>query len=97
MTFNTETAKEAGKISKRGSDSQLKELREVYSKILDENTDNIQTWLKEVAETDPAKALDLLLKIGSFVIPKPRTIELKQNIVEQEPTQITFFKTYDED
>ena len=84
MAFDTETGKEAGKKSKRGQDTQLKELRECYSEILENNKGNIQEWIDKVAETDPAKALELILKL-----------ELKQNIVEQEPTQITFFKTYD--
>ena len=94
MAFDTETGKEAGKKSKRGQDTQLKDLRECYSEILENNKGNIQEWIDKVAETDPAKALELILKLGSYVIPKPRTIELKQNTTEQKPTQITFFKTY---
>jgi len=79
MGFNSETAKEAGKKSKRGSDTNLKELRGVYSDILEANTDNIQSWFEKVAEDNPAKALELMLKLSSFIIPKPRSVEVKDS------------------
>ena len=76
MAFNSETGAIAGSKSKRGTDNQLREIREVYFNLLEDNTDNIQKWLNEVAEQDPAKALELLLKISSFVIPKPKTVQI---------------------
>lgn len=82
MAFDKETGKKAGKMSKRGADTQLKELRSFYSNLLENNQDNIQNWFNEVAKNDPAKALDLILKLSSFIIPKPRTIEFKNSIEE---------------
>jgi hypothetical protein len=76
MAFNSESGAIAGSKSKRGADNQLREIREVYFNLLEDNSDNIQKWLNEVAEQDPAKALELLLKISSFVIPKPKTIQI---------------------
>jgi len=80
MAFDNETGKKAGKLSKRGADTQLKELRDFYSNLLENNQDNIQNWFDAVAKKDPAKALELILKLSSFIIPKPRTIELKNSI-----------------
>ena len=76
MAFNSETGAIAGSKSKRGTDNNLREVREVYLNLLEANTDNIQRWLNEVAEDDPAKALELLLKISAFVIPKPKTVQI---------------------
>ena len=76
MGFDSKTAAEAGKKSKRPKDIQLKELRKGFADILSNNKCNVNKWLDEVAKEDPAKALELLLKIGSFIIPKPRSIEL---------------------
>ena len=76
MAFNSESGAIAGSKSKRGADNQLREIREVYFNLLEDNSDNIQKWLNEVAEQDPAKALELLLKISSFVVPKPKTIQI---------------------
>jgi hypothetical protein len=83
MAFDKETGKEAGKKSKRGKDTKLEEIREVYCDILENNKNNIQKWFDEVAAKDPEKALDLMLKLGSYVIAKPRSLEIKPPFVEQ--------------
>ncbi len=85
MPFNKDTAKEAGRISKRGSDNQLKELREAYSNLLESNSQNIQTWLDRVAKDNPAKALELFIKMGAFVMPKLKSVEVIDNTPKENP------------
>lgn len=80
MAFNSKTGKKAGRKSKRTKDQQVKELREKFCQLLMDNEENIQRWIDEVAEDDPAKAMDLFLKMSSFVLPKPRSIELSGSI-----------------
>lgn len=82
MGFTSATAKAAGKKSKRSTDSQIKEIRKLYSNTLLNNTHKTQQLFDEVAKEDPAKALEILLKLGSFVIPKPRTLSEKELIRE---------------
>ena len=79
MAFTKETATEAGKKSKRGQDKQMKEARDVFKEVLSDNKENVQVWLDEVAKDNPGKALELLLKLGSFVIPKPKFVEIQNN------------------
>jgi len=87
MGFDKETASLAGKKSKRGQDNNLKEIRETFRNILENNQPNIQNWLEEVAKNDPAKALDLLLKMSSFVVSKPRSVELEVDISKDYKTK----------
>jgi len=47
-----------------------------YMELLEGNLDNIQVWLNHVAENDPAKALDFLLRLSPFVIPKKSETDL---------------------
>lgn len=47
-----------------------KEIKEAYLQLISGNLDSIQEWLDRVAVTDPAKAMELLLKLSPFVIPK---------------------------
>ena len=75
MAFNKETGSSAGKKSKRGSSKEVKEIREVFSELLNDNKDKLQGWIDEVGETDPAKAIDLLIKLTSFVLPKFRQVD----------------------
>ncbi len=79
MGFNKETAAEAGKISKRGSDKQIEAIRGKFNEILEDNINNVNSWLQQVAEHDPAKALDLLLKMSNMVVPKLRPVEVEQD------------------
>jgi len=72
MPFTKETASKAGKKSKRPKDGLISEIRENYLEILKNNQEKFQALLDRVSKEDPAKALEILLKLGSFVIPKPR-------------------------
>jgi hypothetical protein len=57
------------------------EFRETVRKLLDDNADNVGTWIAQVAEghgenkADPAKALDLLTKLAEFAAPKLGRVE----------------------
>ena len=58
-----------------------REFRETVRKLLDENADNVGTWITQVAQghgenkADPAKALDLLAKLAEFAAPKLGRVE----------------------
>lgn len=58
-----------------------RDFRETVRKLLDDNADNVGTWITQVAEghgenkADPAKALDLLAKLAEFAAPKLGRVE----------------------
>jgi hypothetical protein len=45
-------------------------IKEAYTDLLEGNLPNIQRWLNQVASEDPARALDFLMKLSPFVVPK---------------------------
>ena len=47
-----------------------KEIREAYQKLTEDNLDNMSTWLSQIAGDDPAKAMDLMLRLSEYIIPK---------------------------
>ena len=47
-----------------------KEIREAYQNLVEMNLDNMTMWLQEVAMVDPEKAMDLMLKLSEYIIPK---------------------------
>jgi hypothetical protein len=57
------------------------EFRETVRKLLEDNSENVATWLEQVAtgghgaNPDPAKALDLLAKLAEFAAPKLGRVE----------------------
>jgi hypothetical protein len=82
MPFTKESATKGGKASKRGKSKTTIEIRNTFTSILADNETNIQSWLDKTAEKEPAKALDLILKIAGFVISKPKA-EATKEIREQ--------------
>lgn len=52
------------------------EVKDAYLALIQGNLPQIQAWLDRVAERDPARAIDLLLRISPFVIPKKQEMDL---------------------
>ena len=46
------------------------EIREAYQKLVEDNLTNMTKWLGDVAMENPEKAMDLMLKLSEYMIPK---------------------------
>lgn len=46
------------------------EIREAYQKLVEDNLANMTKWLGEVAMENPEKAMELMLKLSEYMIPK---------------------------
>ena len=60
------------------------EVKEVFADLLRENADNLHKWLQRTAEKNPAKALELVLKLAEFYVAKPHRITISPD-EENEP------------
>jgi hypothetical protein len=69
-----------------------KEIKERYTQLIQGNLDSIQGWLNKTAAVDPAKALDFLIKLSPFVIPK----QVQQDISFDSPINIIIPKNPNE-
>ena len=47
-----------------------KEIREAYQKLVEDNLTNMTEWLTQVAAENPEKAMELMLKLSEYMIPK---------------------------
>ena len=47
-----------------------KAVREAYQKLTEDNLDNMSIWLSQIASEDPSKAMDLMLRLSEYIIPK---------------------------
>ena len=45
-------------------------IKEAYQKLVEGNLDNMTEWLGEVADENPKEAMDLMLKLSEYIIPK---------------------------
>lgn len=46
------------------------EIREAYQKLVEDNLTNMTEWLTQVAADNPEKAMELMLKLSEYMIPK---------------------------
>lgn len=46
------------------------DIKEAYKKLIEDNLDNLTSWLEKIAEKDPEKAIRILTELSEYVIPK---------------------------
>ena len=63
-------------------------LREAFTELLEGNMCRVQELFDKVAEKNPQKALELLLKLSEFAIPKLRAIEVNNESEENVHTSL---------
>ena len=75
----------------RGSQNkETKQIREALNTILTNNLDDIDTKLKEVAENNPAKYIELLLRICEYSISKIQSTQIVENQQDSTTYRISF-------
>jgi DNA-binding MurR/RpiR family transcriptional regulator len=55
------------------------EIRDAYKKLLEDNLDNMSLWLAQIAADDPNKAVDMMLKLSEYILPKLARQEIVGN------------------
>jgi hypothetical protein len=55
------------------------EIRTAYQNLVEMNLENMTTWLNQIAANDPHKAMETMLKLSEFIIPKLARQELVGN------------------
>lgn len=79
----------------KGSKNKTTEaIRDAYQDLIEGNLANITTWLEKVAKDDPSKALDFMLRLSPFVLPKLQANDITS---AGEPFKIILPKKPDED
>jgi len=51
-------------------------IREAYQKLTEDNLENMSIWIQQVAADDPGKAMDLMIKLSEYVLPRLARTEL---------------------
>ena len=57
------------------------DIRDAYRRLLEENLANLNSWLSEIAQNNPEKAIDLLLKMSEYVVPKLNRTEIESTSI----------------
>lgn len=55
---------------KGSKDKITEEIREQFTRLLENQLPDVERWIRQTAQDDPAKAVDLLIKISERFVPK---------------------------
>lgn len=67
-----------------------RKVREAYQNLVEMNLDNMSIWISQVAGDDPKAALELMIKLSEYIIPKLARTELSGNNGEDLFKNISF-------
>lgn len=56
-----------------------KEIRQAYQNLVEMNLDRMSLWISQIASEDPAKAMDTMIKLSEYIIPKLARTEVTGN------------------
>ncbi len=62
--------KKVGGRTKGQTNKTTAEIRDAYQRLVEDNLTNMTEWLKQVADQNPERAMDLMLKLSEYMIPK---------------------------
>ena len=65
-------------------------IREAYQKLTEDNLENMSAWLANIAADDPARAMEMMIKLSEYVIPKLARQEVVGNDGEDLFKNISF-------
>ena len=52
------------------SNKNTKAIRDAYQNLVEMNLENMSAWIAEIAASDPNKAMDTMIKLSEYIIPK---------------------------
>lgn len=59
------------------------EIRNAFQLLVEDNLDNMKVWLSDVASEDPERALEIILKMSEYIVPKLSRTEVKADITDK--------------
>ena len=62
------------------------EIREAFEMLMTDNLDNMKIWWSDVANEDPERALNIMIKMAEFIVPKLQRTEVKAEVTDKSIT-----------
>lgn len=68
----------------RGAKNAVKrDIQQAFRQLVEGNLDDMQHWITKTAEKRPERALEIVLKLSEFIVPKKSSISI-ENMTEPE-------------
>jgi ABC-type thiamine transport system ATPase subunit len=85
-------SKKTGGRTKGASNKVSTETRLAFKLFVENNHSELQGWIERVAETNPAKAIELLILIAGFILPKQGRVTVEDESEKTQNITINYIK-----
>lgn len=72
------TGKKYGGRKKGTPNKEVKDIRETFQVLIENNLDKMDLWINQLAEKNPEKAINTILRLSDFILPKLTKTEITQ-------------------
>ena len=72
------TGKKYGGRKKGTPNKEVKDIREAFQVLIENNLDKMDLWINQLAEKNPEKAINTILRLSDFILPKLTKTEITQ-------------------
>lgn len=72
------TGKKYGGRKKGTPNKEVKDIREAFKVLIENNLDKMDLWINQLAEKNPEKAINTILRLSDFILPKLTKTEITQ-------------------
>lgn len=77
------TGKKYGGRKKGTPNKEVKDIREAFQVLIENNLDKMELWINELAEKNPEKAINTILRLSDFILPKLSKTEITQIPIDE--------------
>lgn len=72
------TGKKYGGRKKGTPNKEVKDIREAFQVLIENNLDKMDLWINQLAEKNPEKAINTILRLSDYILPKLTKTEITQ-------------------
>lgn len=77
------TGKKFGGRKKGTPNKDIKEIKDIFQVLIEQNLNNLDLWINQVAEKSPEKAINVVLKLSEYILPKVSNAKVIEVVVDE--------------
>lgn len=77
------TGKKYGGRKKGTPNKNIKDIRQTFQLLIENNLDNMELWINQLAEKNPEKAINTILRLSDYILPKLTKTEITEKPVNE--------------
>ncbi len=68
--------------------TETEDIRRAFQDLIEGNIVNLQGWIEEIAEQNPFRAVELIIKLSGYVLPRLQSVEVNESLANLSDTDV---------